>query len=62
MRESLLLHAVAEHMMEDLLDEAIRVRRYPGLAFRGPAHGRRAWLVGTSLDVWEVIEAYQSMG
>ncbi len=49
-------------VMEDLLDEAIRVRRFPGLAFRGPAHDRRAWLLGTALDVWEVIEAYQGMG
>jgi len=49
-------------VVEGLLDEAIRVRRFPGLAFRGPAHDRRAWLVGTSLDVWEVIEAYAVMG
>ena len=49
-------------VVEGLLDEAIRVRRFPGIAFRGPAHDRRAWLVGTALDVWEVIEAQQSIG
>jgi hypothetical protein len=49
-------------VVEDLLDEAIRVRRFPGLAFRGAMHDRRAWLVGTALDIWEVIEAYGKMG
>jgi uncharacterized protein (DUF433 family) len=49
-------------VLEGLLDEAIRVRRFPGIAFRGPAHDRRAWVVGTALDVWEVIEARQRMG
>lgn len=49
-------------VLEELLDGAIRVRRFPRIAFRGPAHGRRAWLVGTSLDVWEIIEALQAMG
>jgi hypothetical protein len=42
--------------------EAARVRRFPGVAFRGPVQDRRAWVVGTALDVWEVIEAYKAMG
>jgi len=49
-------------VLEELLDEAIHARRFPGIAFRGPAHSRRAWLVGTALDVWEIIEAYQAVG
>ena len=49
-------------VLEGLAQEAIRSRRFPGIAFRGPAHDRRAWLVGTALDVWEVIEAIQAMG
>lgn len=49
-------------VLEELLDEAIRVRRFPGIAFRGPTHSRRAWLVGTALDVWEIIEALEAMG
>jgi hypothetical protein len=44
-------------ILEGLADEAERTRRYPGIAFRGPDLGRRAWLLGTSLDVWEVIRA-----
>jgi uncharacterized protein (DUF433 family) len=49
-------------VLEGLLDEAIRIRRFPGIGFRGPGHDRRACLVGTALDVWEVIAAYQAMG
>lgn len=42
--------------------EVARTRRFPGLAFRGPVQDRRAWVIGTALDVWEVIEAYKAMG
>lgn len=42
-------------ILENLADEAERTRRYPGIAFRGPDLARRAWLLGTSLDVWQVI-------
>ncbi|HMJ01967.1 MAG TPA: hypothetical protein VK506_03445, partial [Conexibacter sp.] len=28
-------------------------------AFRGDDYNRRAWLIGTSLDVWQVIDAYR---
>jgi len=44
-------------LLESLADEAERCRRYPGLAFRGPDERRRAWIVGTGMDVWEVIWA-----
>lgn len=49
-------------IVEALAEEAARMRRFPGVAFRGPEHARRAWLIGTALDVWELIEAYQSLG
>ncbi len=49
-------------VVEALAEEAARMRRFPGIAFRGPEHDRRAWLVGTALDVWEVVEAYEAMG
>jgi uncharacterized protein (DUF433 family) len=44
------------------VDEAMRRRRFPGIAFRGGNQDRQAWVVGTSLDVWEIIEAFQSYG
>lgn len=31
------------------------MRRYPGIAFRGDDHRRRAWVVGTGLDAWEIV-------
>ena len=42
-------------MTAELLEEAIRMRRAPGIVFvDGPA-GRRAVVAGTGLDVWEVV-------
>lgn len=43
-------------VVEALAEEAARMRRFPGIAFRGEDAGRRAWVIGTGLDVWEVIE------
>ncbi len=51
-----------EAIVEALVEDAVRMGRFPGIAFRGPDHDRRAWLLGTALDVWEVIEAYQGFG
>ncbi len=33
----------------------------PRIAFRGSDGDRRAYLKGTSLDVWEIVEAYKAM-
>ena len=46
-------------VLESLADEAERSRRYPGIAFRGSDWHRRAWVIGTSLDIWEIIRALQ---
>lgn len=49
-------------MTTELLDEAIRGRRAPGVSFvDGPA-GRRAVVAGTGLDVWEVIATWKEGG
>ena len=45
-------------IVEGLAEEALKARLVPGIAFRGDDYNRRAWLMGTSLDVWQVIEAY----
>jgi hypothetical protein len=45
-----------------LIDEAMRIRQFPGIAFRGTDWSRRAWITGTALDVWEAIECYRSFG
>ena len=49
-------------VLQNLADEAERCRRYPGIAFRGDDWRRRPWVVGTGLDVWEIIEALEGFG
>jgi uncharacterized protein (DUF433 family) len=49
-------------VLESLADEALRARRFPGIAFRGGDWNRRPWVIGTALDVWEVIDALRDFG
>lgn len=49
-------------VIETLADEALRCRRFPGIAFRGDDWNRRAWVIGTGLDVWELMQALQDFG
>lgn len=43
----------------ELLSEAVAMRRCPGIAFMDGATGRRAIIAGTGLDVWEVVYVYE---
>ena len=48
-------------VVQELAEEAAKARLFPGIAFRGAP--RRAWVMGSGLDVWELIEllsAYQN--
>jgi hypothetical protein len=47
-------------VVEGLAEEALRTRRFPGIAFRGSDWNRRAWVIGTALDVWEIVAASRS--
>src|SRR5581483_11856946 len=49
-------------LVERYLAEAIRTRRFPGIAFRGDDEARRAWVLGTGLDVWEIIGILRDFG
>jgi hypothetical protein len=49
-------------VVEALADEALRMRLFPGVAFRGTDWDRRAWVIGTAFDVWQLVEAYQDIG
>ena len=44
-------------VVEALAEEALRTRRFPGIAFRGSDWSRRPWVIGTALDVWEIVAA-----
>jgi len=46
---------------KDLLAEAIKMRRCPGIVFADGVSGRRARIAGTGLEVWEVISTYRSV-
>lgn len=43
-------------LAERVLDEGLRVEKHPLIWFREGAAGRRPAIVGTRLDVWQVIE------
>jgi len=45
----------------ELLNEALKMRRFPGIIFADGPAGRRARIAGTGLEVWEVIAAYRSV-
>lgn len=49
-------------IVEALTEEAARMRRFPGIGFRDEDANRRAWVIGTGLDVWELIEMLQDYG
>ncbi len=49
-------------LVEALAEEAIITRRFAGLAFRGEDWNRRPWLIGTGLDVWELIDMLRGYG
>ena len=49
-------------VVEALATEALKTRLLPGIAFRGVDWERRAWVIGTALDVWEVVAAYRDFG
>lgn len=55
-------HRSKSAVVEALTEEAARMRRFPGIAFRDDDHRRGAWVIGTGLDVWEVVEAYRDFG
>lgn len=45
-------------VVQELAEEAAKARLFPGVAFRGTP--RRAWVIGTGLDVWEILELLRS--
>jgi uncharacterized protein (DUF433 family) len=45
-------------VVEELAEEAAKARLHPGIAFRG--RPRRAWVIGSGLDVWEIVELLSS--
>lgn len=49
-------------IVESLTDEAIRMRRFAGIGFRGEDAARRPWVIGSGLDIWEIIQMLDDFG
>lgn len=49
-------------VVESFTEETGRTRRFPGIAFRGDDARRRAWVIGSGLDVWEIIQMLEDFG
>lgn len=45
----------------ELLEEAVRMQRCPGIIFTEGTTGRRARIAGTGIEVWEVIATYKGV-
>jgi hypothetical protein len=49
-------------IVEALTEEAVRTRRFAGIGFRGEDAARRPWVIGSGLDVWEIIQMLDDYG
>jgi uncharacterized protein (DUF433 family) len=49
------------NVTKDLLQEAIKMRRCPGILLAEGTGGRRARVAGTGIEVWEVIATCKSV-
>ena len=46
----------------EMLCEATKMRRCPGVVFADGPAGRRARIEGTGIEIWEVISSYLALG
>jgi uncharacterized protein (DUF433 family) len=49
-------------VVEAFTEETARARRFPGVGFRGDDASRRAWVLGSGLDVWEIAHMLEDFG
>ena len=49
-------------VVAELAEETLRTRRFPGIAFRGDDTRRRPWVIGSGLDVWEIVQMLEDFG
>ena len=49
-------------LASELLAEAAKMRRCPGIVFADGPSGRRARVEGTGIEVWEVVASYLALG
>lgn len=49
-------------VVQSFTEETARTRRFPGIGFRGDDVARRPWVVGSGLDVWEIVQMLEDFG
>jgi len=49
-------------IVRDLLIEAVKMRRCPGVTFADGPTGRRSRIAGTGIDIWEFIATFKGLG
>lgn len=49
-------------VVQGFTEETARTRRFPGIGFRGDDAARRAWVIGSGLDVWEIVQMLEEFG
>jgi len=54
--------ATFSSLASELIAEAAKMRRCPGVVFADGPSGRRARIEGTGIEVWEVIASYLALG
>ena len=52
----------AQSVVAEMVTEAIKMRRVPGIVFADGATGRRARVGGSGIEVFEVIALYEAVG
>ncbi|TAK24211.1 MAG: DUF433 domain-containing protein [Chloroflexota bacterium] len=52
----------ASSIVNELLDEGLRMRRIPGIAFGDGGGGRVARIAGTGVDVWGIARSFRELG
>jgi uncharacterized protein (DUF433 family) len=55
-------HRSKSTVVELLAEEAVRTRRFAGIGFRGEDASRRPWVIGSGLDVWEIVQMVEDFG
>lgn len=54
-------HRTFSSLAGELLAEAAKMRRCPGILFADGPSGRRARVEGCGVEVWEIIASYQAL-
>jgi hypothetical protein len=45
-----------------MLEEAMRMREFPGIEYRDTLVGRQAFLLGTRLGLWQIVQVARAYG